>query len=122
MVTTAKRKKEGEFSSHAINDAIPANGVTAFGVICHFNSATPKSGVNDGSEKKFSRTRQEFSIALFIIRDPSLNAGFRDVARRRKFGSIAAKVAPQGSNKFLLLLGGKGIGSLLDFPKQSHSE
>jgi hypothetical protein len=46
MVTTAKRKKEGEFSSHAINDAIPANGVT-----CHFSSAEPKSGVNDGSEE-----------------------------------------------------------------------
>jgi hypothetical protein len=122
MVTTAKRKKEGEFSSHAINDAIPANGATAFGVICHFSSAVPKSGVNDGSEKKSSRTRQEFSIAFFIIRDPSLYGGYRDVARRRKFGSIAAKVAPQGSNKFLLLLGGKGIGSLLDFPKQSHSE
>jgi hypothetical protein len=51
MVTTGKRKKEGEFSSRAINDAIPANGVTAFGVTCDFSSAVPKSGVNDGSEE-----------------------------------------------------------------------
>jgi hypothetical protein len=31
--------------SHTKNDAIPANGVTAFGVVCNFSSSEPKSGL-----------------------------------------------------------------------------
>ena len=44
-ITAAIRLENSRAPNHAKNDAIPANGVTAFAVVCNFSSSEPKSGV-----------------------------------------------------------------------------
>jgi hypothetical protein len=44
-ITPATRLGNSRAPSHAKNDAIPPNGVTAFGVVCNFSSSEPKSGL-----------------------------------------------------------------------------
>jgi hypothetical protein len=44
-ITAATRLENSRAPNHAKNDAIPANGVTAFGVVCNFSSSEPKSGL-----------------------------------------------------------------------------
>jgi hypothetical protein len=44
-ITAATRLGNSRAPSHTKNDAIPANGVTAFGVVYNFSSSEPKSGL-----------------------------------------------------------------------------
>jgi hypothetical protein len=45
-ITSAARFGNSKAPSHAKNEAIPANGVTALVVVCNFSSPYPKRGVN----------------------------------------------------------------------------
>ncbi|NBR49230.1 hypothetical protein EBU02_10390 [bacterium] len=45
-ITSATRFANPKAPSHAKNEAIPANDVTAFGVLCNLISPEPKRGVN----------------------------------------------------------------------------
>jgi hypothetical protein len=67
--------------------------------------------------EKSSRSREEFSIALFIIGNPSIDGFLGYVAKRRQFLVLPAKTGQQESHKFLLLLNGQNIGGLLNFKK-----
>lgn len=98
------------------------------GVNDNFASFQNEEGLENGFWSMFSgygrginlRTRQEFSIALLIIRDPSLNGGFRDIAEGWKFIPCTAKAGKKESNKFPLLLNGKNIGGFCNFQEQTH--
>jgi hypothetical protein len=68
---------------------------------------------------KSSRSREEFSVALFIIGNPSIDGFLRYVSNRRQVLILSAKTGQQESHKLLLLLDRQNIGGLLDFKKRT---
>jgi hypothetical protein len=69
---------------------------------------------------KPSLASEEFSITLFVLRDPGIDGLFWNITDWREFISSATKASQQESHEFLLLIGGKDIGGAFDFQKRAH--
>ena len=72
--------------------------------------------------ERFSRSCEKFSVSLFVISNPLVDGCLGNVADRRQCISNTAKAGQQESNKFLLLLDGKNIGSFFNFQERTQTK
>jgi len=72
--------------------------------------------------ERFSRSREKFPVAFFVISNPFVDGCLWNIAHRREFVSSAAKAGKQKSNKFLLLLYWENIGGFFYLQERTHDE